>query len=140
MVKPLLDIADGRLAPLEKVRTPSRALARLEELAVATAGAERASPWRCQPPSVPGPGGASRRACLGLAVPAAERAWAWRCQPPSVPGPGGASRRACLGLAVPAAERASAWFATRRTRLDTRAEVAAPPWRHRLAGMPARRG
>ncbi|URN10458.1 hypothetical protein LUW74_01915 [Actinomadura madurae] len=66
MVKPLLDIADGRLAPLEKVRTPSRALARLEELAVATAGAERASPWRCQPPSVPGPGGASRRACLGL--------------------------------------------------------------------------
>ncbi|URN00092.1 hypothetical protein LUW76_40495 [Actinomadura madurae] len=108
MVKPLLDIADGRLAPLEKVRTPSRALARLEELAVATAGAERASPWRCQPPSVPGPGGASRRACLGLAV--------------------------------PAAERASAWFATRRTRLDTRAEVAAPPWRHRLAGMPARRG
>ncbi|URN10457.1 DegV family protein [Actinomadura madurae] len=38
MVKPLLDIADGRLAPLEKVRTSSRALARLEELAVAAAG------------------------------------------------------------------------------------------------------
>ncbi|SPT63107.1 DegV family protein [Actinomadura madurae] len=38
VVKPLLDIADGRLAPLEKVRTSSRALARLEELAVAAAG------------------------------------------------------------------------------------------------------
>lgn len=38
MVKPLLDIADGRIAPLEKVRTSTRALARLEELAVAEAG------------------------------------------------------------------------------------------------------
>ncbi|MEU5988562.1 DegV family protein [Spirillospora sp. NPDC047418] len=38
MVKPLLDIAGGRIAPLEKVRTSSRALARLEELAVAEAG------------------------------------------------------------------------------------------------------
>ncbi|TDD65581.1 DegV family protein [Actinomadura darangshiensis] len=38
MVKPLLDIADGRIVPLEKVRTSSRALARLEELAVAEAG------------------------------------------------------------------------------------------------------
>ncbi|GAA1883278.1 DegV family protein [Actinomadura bangladeshensis] len=41
MVKPLLDIADGRIAPLEKVRTSSRALARLEELAVAEAGERR---------------------------------------------------------------------------------------------------
>ncbi|TDC87115.1 DegV family protein [Actinomadura sp. 7K507] len=41
MVKPLLDIRDGRLAPLEKVRTSSRALARLEELAVAGAGGHR---------------------------------------------------------------------------------------------------
>jgi DegV family protein with EDD domain len=41
MVKPLLDIADGRIAPLEKVRTSSRALARLEELAVAEAGDRR---------------------------------------------------------------------------------------------------
>jgi DegV family protein with EDD domain len=38
MMKPLLHIADGRIAPLEKVRTSSRALARLEELAVAEAG------------------------------------------------------------------------------------------------------
>ena len=38
MVKPLLGIEDGRIAPLEKVRTSSRALARLTELAVAAAG------------------------------------------------------------------------------------------------------
>ncbi|MEU5878494.1 DegV family protein [Spirillospora sp. NPDC047279] len=37
MVKPLLNIVDGRIAPLEKVRTSARALARLEELAVETA-------------------------------------------------------------------------------------------------------
>jgi DegV family protein with EDD domain len=36
-VKPLLAIRDGRIGPLEKVRTSSRALARLEELAVAAA-------------------------------------------------------------------------------------------------------
>ncbi|MGZ4699002.1 MAG: DegV family protein [Oryzihumus sp.] len=36
-VKPLLKIVDGRIGPLEKVRTASRALARLEELAVAAA-------------------------------------------------------------------------------------------------------
>lgn len=40
MVKPLLHIVDGRIAPLEKVRTPSRALARLEDIAVGEA-AER---------------------------------------------------------------------------------------------------
>ncbi|GAA3234867.1 DegV family protein [Actinocorallia longicatena] len=38
MVKPLLTISDGRIIPLEKVRTASRALSRLEELVV-----ERAS-------------------------------------------------------------------------------------------------
>ncbi len=37
-VKPLLNLADGRLEPLERVRTASRALARLEELAVRAAG------------------------------------------------------------------------------------------------------
>jgi DegV family protein with EDD domain len=36
-VKPLLTIREGRIGPLEKVRTSSRALARLEELAVAAA-------------------------------------------------------------------------------------------------------
>jgi fatty acid kinase fatty acid binding subunit len=36
-VKPLLEIVDGRIAPLEKVRTTARALSRLEELAVAAA-------------------------------------------------------------------------------------------------------
>ncbi len=37
-VKPLLTIDEGRVAPLEKVRTSGRALARLEELAVQAAG------------------------------------------------------------------------------------------------------
>jgi DegV family protein with EDD domain len=37
-VKPLLHIADGAIAPLEKVRTASKAIARLEEIAVASAG------------------------------------------------------------------------------------------------------
>lgn len=37
-IRPLLHIADGRIAPLEKVRTTGRALARLEELVVETAG------------------------------------------------------------------------------------------------------
>jgi DegV family protein with EDD domain len=37
-VKPLLHLVDGRIAALEKVRTSSRALARLEELAVERAG------------------------------------------------------------------------------------------------------
>lgn len=37
-VKPLLHVAGGRIAPLEKVRTASKALARLEELAAERAG------------------------------------------------------------------------------------------------------
>jgi DegV family protein with EDD domain len=37
-VKPLLHIVDGRIQPLENVRTASRALSRLEELAVERAG------------------------------------------------------------------------------------------------------
>ncbi|GAA4679573.1 DegV family protein [Streptomyces chumphonensis] len=37
-VKPLLELTEGRIGPLEKVRTSSRAIARLEELAVARAG------------------------------------------------------------------------------------------------------
>lgn len=38
MIKPLLHLADGRIALLEKVRTSARALARLEDLAVEEAG------------------------------------------------------------------------------------------------------
>ncbi len=37
-VKPLLKVDDGRIVPLEKVRTSGKALTRLEELAVAAAG------------------------------------------------------------------------------------------------------
>ena len=33
-VKPLLHLVDGRITPLEKVRTTSKAIARLEEIAV----------------------------------------------------------------------------------------------------------
>ncbi|MEV0382293.1 DegV family protein [Nonomuraea sp. NPDC050643] len=38
MIKPLLHIVDGRISLLEKVRTASRAIARLEDLAVRAAG------------------------------------------------------------------------------------------------------
>ncbi|HEX2901960.1 MAG TPA: DegV family protein [Jatrophihabitans sp.] len=37
-VKPLLHLSDGRIAPLEKVRTASKAIARLVQLSVAAAG------------------------------------------------------------------------------------------------------
>ncbi|MDQ1616459.1 MAG: fatty acid kinase fatty acid binding subunit [Actinomycetota bacterium] len=37
-VKPLLHLVDGRIEPLEKVRTATRAIARMEELAVGHAG------------------------------------------------------------------------------------------------------
>jgi len=37
-VKPLLDVVDGDIAPLEKVRTSSKAVARLVEIAALTAG------------------------------------------------------------------------------------------------------
>lgn len=40
-VKPLLQIADGRVESLERVRTASRALARLEDLAVEAAGEQQ---------------------------------------------------------------------------------------------------
>lgn len=40
-IKPLLVLDDGVIVPLEKVRTASRALSRLEELAVAQAGERR---------------------------------------------------------------------------------------------------
>lgn len=38
LVKPLLQVVDGRIALLEKVRTSSKAIARLEEVAAAEAG------------------------------------------------------------------------------------------------------
>jgi DegV family protein with EDD domain len=37
-IKPILGLADGAIVPLERVRTSSKAIARLEELAVAAAG------------------------------------------------------------------------------------------------------
>jgi DegV family protein with EDD domain len=44
-VKPLLQIADGRVESLERVRTSARALARLEELAVQAAGDAPVDVW-----------------------------------------------------------------------------------------------
>jgi DegV family protein with EDD domain len=41
-VKPILHVRDGRIVPLEKVRTVSKGIARLEALAVAAAGDGRA--------------------------------------------------------------------------------------------------
>ncbi len=38
-MKPLLELAGGRIEPKEKVRTASKAIARLEEIAVERAGA-----------------------------------------------------------------------------------------------------
>ncbi|MBQ0863160.1 DegV family protein [Streptomyces smyrnaeus] len=40
-VKPLLEVADGRIGMLEKVRTASKAIARLEEIVVERAGDQR---------------------------------------------------------------------------------------------------
>ena len=40
-IKPLLQVVEGRIEPLEKVRTASRAIARLEEIAVERAGDQR---------------------------------------------------------------------------------------------------
>ncbi|HSA52275.1 MAG TPA: DegV family protein [Yinghuangia sp.] len=37
-VKPLLHVSDGRIAPLEKVRTAAKAISRLEEIALESAG------------------------------------------------------------------------------------------------------
>lgn len=44
-VKPLLQIEDGKVASLERVRTSTRALGRLEEIAVAAAGEEQVDVW-----------------------------------------------------------------------------------------------
>ncbi|MEZ0109227.1 DegV family protein with EDD domain [Catenulispora sp. EB89] len=42
-MKPLLHVADGRVEPLEKVRTSAKAIARLEEIAVERAGGDGGS-------------------------------------------------------------------------------------------------
>ena len=42
-VKPLLHLVDGHIEPLEKVRTAAKAIARLEEIAVASCGQPRPS-------------------------------------------------------------------------------------------------
>ena len=73
-VKPLLEISEGRVATLERVRTSARALARLEELAVQAAGSRpgrrhawptwpaRTGPGSCRRSSRPGSPTTSRAA------------------------------------------------------------------------------
>lgn len=58
-VKPVLHVSDGRIAPLEKVRTSSRAMSRLVDLAVAAAGQ----------PGRDSPGNAARVAVHHLGTP-----------------------------------------------------------------------
>jgi DegV family protein with EDD domain len=45
-IKPLLRLDDGRIVPLENVRTSARGIARLEEIAVGLAGRSAATPGR----------------------------------------------------------------------------------------------
>ena len=42
-VKPLLHLVDGHIEPLEKVRTPAKAIARLEEIAAGAGRRRRTS-------------------------------------------------------------------------------------------------
>ena len=65
-VKPLLTVADGRITSLEKVRTTSRALARLEELAVAAAAGPEGRRRR-RPPLRARPRGGAGRPAAGQA-------------------------------------------------------------------------
>ena len=75
-VKPLLHVVDGAIAPLERVRTASRAVARLQDLAVEAAG-RRARRRGRAPPGRSRAGGRDRRAAAGTgpgpAVAARER-------------------------------------------------------------------
>lgn len=73
-VKPLLHLAGGRIEPLEKVRTASRAIARLEEIAVEQAGQGR---WTSPSTISPRPSGPSRwRSGCGSGCRGCAR---WRC-------------------------------------------------------------
>jgi fatty acid-binding protein DegV len=60
-VKPLLHLVDGRIEPLEKVRTSARAISRLEEVAAEHAG-RRLCRRRGAPPGQRRAGRAARRA------------------------------------------------------------------------------
>ena len=61
-VKPLLTVADGQIRPCERVRTESRALARLEELSLSAlaAAAGRVSTWTSPCTTWTTPEGAAR--------------------------------------------------------------------------------
>ena len=70
-IKPILGLRDGHIVPLERVRTSTRAIARIEDLAVEAATALPAGGVgggrRHPPPRLTGAGRAARRAAAGAA-------------------------------------------------------------------------
>ncbi|QCO98749.1 DegV family protein [Arthrobacter sp. 24S4-2] len=71
-IKPILAVVDGKIVPLEKVRSAARAVARLEEIVVADAAARPAGQARLAVHHFGNPGGASELAArLAAALPEA---------------------------------------------------------------------
>ena len=94
---------DGQIAPLEKVRTASKALARLEDLAVA-AGRRRAGRRRGAPPRGAGQGRRAGRPAAGAAARSSRRCTSRRSARWSAP----TSARACSGSSSPAGDAPAA--------------------------------
>ena len=130
-VKPLLHVVDGRIAPLEKVRTASKALARLEDLAVAACRRRPGRP-RGAPPRRAGQGRGARSAGCVRGCRRSCRRTSRRSErssaPTSVPG--------CSGSSSAGGEHAAAGGGRRR--LPRRRAVTRHPRRsarrHRPAG------
>ena len=60
-IKPILGLKDGSIVPLERVRTSSRAIARLEDIAAEAADTAGSGSNRRPPPRLRGPGREARR-------------------------------------------------------------------------------
>ncbi len=74
-IKPILAVVDGKIVPLEKVRSAAKAVARLEEIVVADAAARPAGQARLAVHHFGNPGGASELAArLAAALPGAPQA------------------------------------------------------------------
>ena len=90
-VKPLLQLVDGHIEPLEKVRTSAKAIARLEEVAVERWPATRTGRHRRAPPREPRPGQTAGRP----AARAGARGWATCTSARSAPSWAPTSGRGC---------------------------------------------